>query len=376
MGCGGGSGAADASSGGNSGGGGSGGGGTGSINPTSGEYLLQVGADHNLDYAMIDPTTGVVGSPAVAGGPVWSPGSYPSVLVAPSQKYVYAFQGTIEEVESFQLGGPGLLLTGLGGVPMTQALQSMTLDPSGQHLYVIEGAATIQEFNVGGGGLQEGPGLTVMADMRVMVIDPSGKFLFANDYGGGRIFAYQINPTDGSLSAVAGSPFPTPASTLPPGGLVISGSGSSHFLDVQLATVELQTNDLAAYSIDSVTGALTAVPGSPFSTTSYPTAGLCADPTGKTIYVSNTMAGGIDGFAVDPDTGVLSRLPGSPFGPASMTGFLTVDASGTHIYASAYETSQIYGFNRDPVTGNLTAIPGSPFPSVQQPILISGLTIQ
>jgi len=59
-----------------------------------------------------------------------------------------------------------------------------------------------------------------------------------------------------------------------------------------------------------------------------------------------------------------------------MTGFLTVDASGTHIYASAYETSQIYGFNRDPVTGNLTAIPGSPFPSVQQPILISGLTIQ
>jgi 6-phosphogluconolactonase (cycloisomerase 2 family) len=86
---------------------------------------------------------------------------------------------------------------------------------------------------------------------------------------------------------------------------------------------------VAAFNIDSTTGALTAIPGSPF-TAALNTLWVAVDPNGKFVYVtdhgsfgSGTTPGGISAYAIDPITGALTEIPGSPFplpkGPTSIT---------------------------------------------------------
>src|SRR6202012_4268773 len=96
-----------------------------------------------------------------------------------------------------------------------------------------------------------------------LVVDPSGKFLYAsndNDFFGNNptdsISAFTIEPS-GALTPVPDSPFAIPGpggGTSEPFGIVDTGS----FVYAALL------NQVAAFSVDSTTGALAFVPGSPF----------------------------------------------------------------------------------------------------------------
>jgi len=240
-------------------------------------------------------------------------------------------------------------------------MNSMVLDPTGRFLYVIS-SSTIEEHavNVDTGDLTFVSDRTeAVADFRVAIIDTVGKFLFATDLTGGRIFAYQINQTDGSLSAVAGSPFALPGGNLPSIDVIDS---TGNFLYVSQFA-----GGLAAFAINPTTGALTNVTGSPFPTNSggVPVF-LAVDPVGKFLYVCNSN-GTIDGFGVDPNTGILAQVPGSPFSTApSLAANIAIDPLGKFAYVSNPLNSTIYGFALNATSGTLTAIPGSPFPAIPQ----------
>ena len=136
---------------------------------------------------------------------------------------------------------------------------------------------------------------------------------------------------------------------------------------------ELISGGVAAFAINSSTGALTNVPGSPFPTGSNDPAFIAGEPSGKFIYVADIDA--IDGYVIDANSGALSPIAGSPFLTASSPQSIAVDPSGTFLYASGYQDSVIFGFSVDSGTGSLTALVGSPFPSVPQPTSISTLRI-
>lgn len=131
---------------------------------------------------------------------------------------------------------------------------------------------------------------------------------------------------------------------------------------------------LAGFSIDSASGALSAVPGSPVSTTiqagtSFPIGQpMVIDPTGNFLYVSysspvvNGSQGDVAAFSIDPSSGALTAVPGSPFSLSGTPFSVAIDASGKFLIVSATGTGNCLDvFSIDRGTGTLALVAGSPF---------------
>ena len=221
------------------------------------------------------------------------------------------------------------------------------------------------------------------------------------------VSVFMIDTTTGALSPLAGG--------------VINANGylaadtvtldpSGKFVYVCYSTVN-GVFHIAAFTRDATTGALTAVPGSPFIidepginiaspavtvnpngkflyvTGAYAFRGFALNPSGTFAYSQGTFLayainpssgaltalagnpfgedseGGIYAFAIDGITSALTVVPGSPFDPVAGSIFspIAVDPSGNFAYAVADDGS-IYVFSIDTGTGALTAVAGSPFP--------------
>lgn len=330
----------------------------------SGEFLFVGNSLSSLNLSPINISTGALSAPAPATVQGNDDVIYPGVALTPSKKFLYALFSSFTIIEGYTISGPGVTLTPLKNAPFFSVssgpMNSMVLDPTGRFLYVIHSPSTIEEHavNVDTGDLTFVSDRTeAVADFRVAIIDPAGKFLFATDLTGGRIFAYQINQTNGSLSAVAGSPFALPAGNLPSIDVIDS---TGNFLYVSQFA-----GGVAAFAINQTTGALTNVPGSPFPTNISGVPVFLA-AAGKFVYVCNSN-GTIDGLGVDPNTGILTQVPGSPFGTASsLAANIAIDPLGKFLYVSNPATSATYGFTLDPTSGTLAPIAGSPFPAIPQ----------
>jgi 6-phosphogluconolactonase (cycloisomerase 2 family) len=331
--------------------------------PTSGEYLFEGNGASSLNLSTIDNTTGTLGSPTLTASPANESSIYPGVAATPSNNFLYALHTNSTVIEGFRISGPGFQLIELPNAPFfpsaPRPFNSLTLHPSGKFLYVVESPATIEEFsiNVSSGDLAHASAVRETADLRLAVIDPSGQFLFATDLTGGRIFGYHINQSDGSLSAIAGSPFIVPANGQPS---VETFDSTGHFLYASLIS-----GGVAAFVVNQSTGTLTSAPGSPFPTSNVPVF-IAADPVGNFLYTCDSD-GLVDGFAVNTSSGVLSPIIGSPVNTAPAPTNVVVDPSGKFVYVSVYPNSTIYGFSLDPATGSLAALSGSPFPAVSNP---------
>jgi 6-phosphogluconolactonase (cycloisomerase 2 family) len=94
-------------------------------------------------------------------------------------------------------------------------------------------------------------------DSMVMAMDPAGKFLYAADST--KILGFSINATDGSLTALAGSPF-MGQHKFALGANVFHVDPAGKFLYL---TGE-DSNTVFGYRIDSASGTLSPLPGSPF----------------------------------------------------------------------------------------------------------------
>ena len=151
-------------------------------------------------------------------------------------------------------------------------------------------------------------------------IDPASKFLFLSDSNEAVVYAYMINASTGALTAVPGSPFAT------------NGNGT-YQLAVHPSGKFLVTNSLSGpsvFKINTQTGALTLVPGSPFS--AYPSAYVVLDPSGNFVYTAQATTT-LTIFRLNATTGALTQIPGSPFtmGGIYNQGFYT-DPSGHFLY--------------------------------------------
>jgi 6-phosphogluconolactonase len=131
--------------------------------------------------------------------------------------------------------------------------------------------------------------------------DPSGKYLYVGPVGSNGIAAYGIDPADGTLTPISGSPFaagssPSAAAVDPYGKyLYVTNSGSS---------------DISAYAIDPGSGVLTPIAGSPFPTGSAPSS-IAVEPLGRFVYVGDAL--GVSAYQIDALSGALTPISGSPF---------------------------------------------------------------
>ncbi len=121
------------------------------------------------------------------------------------------------------------------------------------------------------------------------------------------------------------------------------------------------TGTIHVFSVNSLTGALTEAPSSPFNAGLSPQS-MAVDPTGRFLYVSNLQTNDVTGFSVDPVSGALTQLPGSPYFIGSQPLATGVEPTGRFLYVAATGAAGqgLFEFNIDGNSGVLTAASTSP----------------
>jgi 6-phosphogluconolactonase len=199
--------------------------------------------------------------------------------------------------------------------------------------------------------------------------------LYVSDFLNDAVDGFSINSSTGTLTAVTGSPFSLPGTPPGAGGLTTIVSGGSY-----LYATDINAGTVAGFNFVSPTGKLTPVPGSPFPAGDTPVQAAQAGIGNQFLYVSNLndSAGGISGFSIDPSTGTLSPIPGSPFPaglPGSFPGPSALISNGNFLYVALVGTTsannKIAAFAIDPSSGTLTAVPGSPFATGRDPLYMA-----
>ena len=213
--------------------------------------------------------------------------------------------------------------------------------------------------------------------LTAVAADPVAPFAYAvsagvtnpatNQAPDGTVRAYQIDQSTGQLVRLSGPEAPAGQSPIsiavdPMGRFVYAGNygyGAAIVGNAGLGSV-------SAYTVNSTTGVLTPVSGSPF-TAGYGLSWLVIHPSGKYLYAVNTGSDNVSGFAIDPAAGGLTPVVGSPFAtPPSLfstenpTG-IAIDPAGRFLFVSSSNTPDLFAFAIDPNTGTLSPVPGSPF---------------
>ena len=206
------------------------------------------------------------------------------------------------------------------------------------------------------------------SDPSSVAFSPSGNLLAVgsdpNDGSGpGTISVFSVDQTTGALTQVPGSPF-SPNAT---GSLFGSGVGPVAFSpsgDLLVAANDgLDYGSLSVFSVNPTTGALTEVSGSPFDAGEMPYPSIAFSPGGGLLAATTNGddGGAVAVFAVDQSTGALSEVSGSPFDVVGDAGALAFSPSGGLIATVADSALSVFSVNQS--TGALTEVSGSPFAS-------------
>ena len=186
------------------------------------------------------------------------------------------------------------------------------------------------------------------------VFSTDGKYLFAQDLGVDKIYAYRYTP-DGSRGLLG----PTNARYTPvkagsgPRHLVFDASGKHAYL-----TTELNASVLVFNYAD---GKLTETQSLPMTAPGFKGkiggGALHLSPDGRFLYATNRgEANQVVAFAVDPASGHLKLLKRYPTLGKTPREF-AIDPTGRWLVVGNQESDSAYFFRRDPATGELASDP-------------------
>lgn len=318
------------------------------------QTLYASGSSGDLFAFSIDDSTGALSGPistiSGAGG---------AGMADVNGQFLFTSDQSNDQLDGYSIAEGGSLAV-LPGSPFTIGHPSTPrglVSPTGSNfLYVADGLA-VDAFTVDSSGVPTAIAGSPFAGANFsLTTDASGKFLYtAVDIPAG-IVGFTIG-SNGALTAMADSPFALPGQTIAGmfPGIVANGS----FVYVVLSGAD----QIAGFSINSSSGALTPIAGSPFPVSGIPTA---LAVTNDYLYVSNAES--LSGYSIDASTGALTEVEGSPF--SIFGSVLATDYTGQYLYASA--GLGIFGYSIDAATGNLTPIGGLSILTVTSGLL-SGL---
>jgi hypothetical protein len=258
-------------------------------------------------------------------------------MVVAQSKYLYTGFGLTNQIFGWTIGSAGTL-TALSGSPYS---------------------APFMQFVPTGFGTQS------------IITNPAGTLLFfsAEETGTGtfapQVFVYQIN-TDGSLTAVQGSPFAVPFT----GNLATDGLGKYLYITEALGN-HTGSPEIAGYSIGS-TGALSLISGSPFTGSNFNMWQVQGEPTGKYMIGTTGQSVALNGLDNDAlyvftigTSGALTESSSvtTEFSPLSIA--VQPNTNGDLVYTfgltddrSAFNSVEGYTINSN---GTLTVLTDSPF---------------
>lgn len=182
-------------------------------------------------------------------------------------------------------------------------------------------------------------------------------FVYVSDPGNNAIDGFSVSNTDGSLSALAGSPFPMGTASGGPASLTLFGN---------LLYAASTDGSIVAFHV-APSGSLTILSGSPFAAGAMPLQILpfsSESVPNTTFFFAADFAdanGSISGYSLS-QAGVLTPLPGSPVPTLSGSGPAGMLQGGKFLDVALEHADAIEVFSVS-ATGGLSSIPGSPFPA-------------
>jgi 6-phosphogluconolactonase len=343
-------------------------------------YVTDEGSGAVSAFA-INPTTGalapVSGSPFSAG----LPGRYTSIAMDAAGKFLY--RGG-PRVSGFTVNATTGALTPISGFPLispTGGGQLVTVDPSGSFLYVTGGSSEFSVYNINptsgaltlAGTPRTRSGPTILALTKgTAAVTYTPKSAYVANSSDSDLSASIINSTTGALTAITGSPFL--AGTNP-------ASVATDLLGRFAYAANQGSNNLSAYSIDATSGALTAVGGSPFAAGTNPVS-VVVDPSSRFVYAANQGSNNISAYTVD-SAGALTAITGSPFASGMASGSLASDPLGEFVYVANHGSNNISAYliagasgpqfcsGASPPAGGLCPLTGSPFAAGTGPVAVA-----
>jgi 6-phosphogluconolactonase (cycloisomerase 2 family) len=301
----------------------------------------------------------------IAGFPV-ATGRYPiAMAVDPSKRFLYVVNLGSDDITSYAIGSQGTL-TRLASAATGDSPTAVDVHPSGSYLYATHtgGGSGLWAYRIGTAG-----DLTPFADSPVDVgnpnavqVHPSGRFLYVAALR--TVAAFAIG-AQGELTSVTGSPFAADNAA----SLAMDPLGRFLFVPVQDFSPS-RKDAVWVFSVGS-DGALTQVAKFPLADVDSPTDAVI-DPSGRFLYIAAHRGARILGLAID-STGALSAVPGSPFGVGSQLiqpMSVAVDPSGRFVCTVDRVGNSVHSYEIGP-NGSLTRADSSATGLYPQAVVIT-----
>jgi len=332
------------------------------------------GSSGHAAYVTVPTSNQIVGFRVDSGSGKLNPmtsspyatGPSPSAIaVDPASKFAYVANASESTLSLFNVASSGALTEVLPRTNTGTTPAAMVIDSAGKFLYVSNvGSHTISIYAIDSskGTLTEtaGSGVFTGFGASAMKFSPSGKFLYVVNSSSGVLVGYTVDAASGNLAPVPNSPFAT--------GINAAASPFAITIDPNekfLYVANLQEGSFGGFTMNSTSGTLTLIAGSPFPTGASPS-GIAEDPSGKFLYVSSLSGAKIYAYSLDA-AGVPTETDKSPFTAGTGTNFVVIDPSGQFLYAGSQSNKNINGFSIDASTGDLTGTPSSPYSTNANP---------
>jgi DNA-binding beta-propeller fold protein YncE len=347
-----------------------------SPSPSPSEFLYVSDTVGELFGFSIDPTSGAL-SPIRSGHPMDVVGTgfagTVRVVADPNGTNLYVSRAALDGGDNLmvlfwrepQPNDAGELGTWSDlGQTLTIPPGKLAVDLSAKNLYVIpDPSASLDEvlsFSIAP-GTPHSPHLVALATpvtgvsgvAQDLTVDPSGHYVYVTFAGaaGLEVAGYSRDQTTGALTNLPNAPFANAGGNNSQG-IRITPNGS--FAVVANAA----TNNVSVMSLDAATGTLTNISQSPFAAGANPVA-TALDPTSKFVFVANEGDDTLSAYTMGSE-GELTPIGGSPFTVGTQPQGVTVDPSGQFVYVASAD-GKIWAFALNTGTASLTPIKGSPF---------------
>lgn len=254
--------------------------------------------------------------------------------------YLFAALPSVNEVAVYREDPIAGVLTQITGSPYSvgDGAHSLVIHPSGRYLYVAnpgQDENDVSLFTIAGNGVltEIFPRATVAPlgnAPELLIMDPSGNYLYVMNSASENISVFSVDSKTGTLTQIEGSPF---AIGLSPLNMQLTPSGKYLFVSAS----SIPNGLIEGFTVTSGKlqfASLTSTEGlNPY--------GLIIDPAGKYLYAANTSSNSITIFSIGA-TGLLTQIAGSPLadiynGPVAMM----MDPKGLFLYVANQSSNNL-----------------------------------
>ena len=301
----------------------------------------------------ITASSGALSGIGTASGTIAKPTALATNL---SQNMLYVTNETTDNVSAFSINTSSGALTEIAGSPFNIETNptgpetgpvAVSVDPSGRYAYVANSTDTLSAYTIdsssGSLSLLTGSPFTTGDNPGAVTVDPTGRFLYNTNINDDTVSSFSIDTDTGALT-----PIGVNVAGDAPSSIAVDPSGRF----VYVANNGFLSFNVSAYSIDPLTGALSTVPGSPFSAGSAPIS-VSIDPLGEFVYVANRSTQNVTPYTIDQTTGALT--PGTTVATELNPQAITVDLSGQYVYVANGDSASVSGYTINSTTGALTS---------------------